>query len=150
MKVKFFSVSGKSAADLLLPEDMILLHGEELDERGESACRSAPENARVQLSFDVADQGALYERFAQALRGGAMPAFEVSMMKVWASETLQRLTEALVDAVGSAGAIAGAQRFGGAEADVVSPFLDTRAFTILGGTNQIQRNILAKQVLRLP
>lgn len=55
MKVKFFSVSGKSAADLLLPEDMILLHGEELDERGESACRSAPENARVQLSFDVDD-----------------------------------------------------------------------------------------------
>lgn len=55
MKVKFFSVSGKSAADLQLPEDMVLLHGEELDDRGESACRSAPENDRVKLSFDVED-----------------------------------------------------------------------------------------------
>jgi hypothetical protein len=55
MKVKFFSVSGKSAADLQLPADMVLLHGEELDDRGESACRSAPENDRVKLSFDVED-----------------------------------------------------------------------------------------------
>lgn len=55
MKIKFFSVSGKSAADLRLPIDMTLLHGEELDERGESACQSAPESARVRLSFDVDD-----------------------------------------------------------------------------------------------
>lgn len=55
MRIKFFSVSGKSAADLRLPNDMTLLHGEELDERGESACRSAPQSARVQLSFDVDD-----------------------------------------------------------------------------------------------
>lgn len=55
MKVRFFSASGKSAAELQLPEDIVLLHGEELDERGESACRSAPEHARVQLSFGVED-----------------------------------------------------------------------------------------------
>jgi hypothetical protein len=54
-KIKFFSVSGKCAADLQLPADLILLHGEELDDRGESACRSAPENGRVQLSFGVDD-----------------------------------------------------------------------------------------------
>jgi hypothetical protein len=55
MKVKFFSTSGKNAADLELPKDMVLLHGEELDDRGESACRSAPERARVKLTFDVED-----------------------------------------------------------------------------------------------
>ncbi|MHC3923585.1 hypothetical protein [Alcaligenes nematophilus] len=55
MKIKFFSVSGKCAADLQLPNEMTLLHGVELDERGESACRSAPQGARVQLSFDVDD-----------------------------------------------------------------------------------------------
>ena len=55
MKVKFFSASGKSADDLQLPEPMVLLHGEVLDDRGESACGSAPENARVKLSFDVDD-----------------------------------------------------------------------------------------------
>lgn len=55
MRVKFFSVSGKSAADLQLPTDLVLLHGEELDERGESACRCAPEEARVRLAFGVDD-----------------------------------------------------------------------------------------------
>jgi hypothetical protein len=55
MRVKFFSVSGTSAADLQLPDDMILLHGEELDERGESACGCAPKDARVMLSFGVDD-----------------------------------------------------------------------------------------------
>lgn len=55
MKVQFFSVSGASAADLQLPDDMVLLHGEELDERGESACGCAPKDARVMLNFDVDD-----------------------------------------------------------------------------------------------
>lgn len=55
MRVRFFSVSGSSAADLSLPDDIVLLHGEELDERGESACGCAPEDARVMLSFGVDD-----------------------------------------------------------------------------------------------
>lgn len=55
MKVKFFSTSGNSAAELQLPEDMILLHGEQLDERGESACGCAQADARVLLSFGVDD-----------------------------------------------------------------------------------------------
>lgn len=55
MKVKIFSEAGKSAADLRLPESMILLHGEELDERGVSACRSAPASARIPLHFNVDD-----------------------------------------------------------------------------------------------
>jgi hypothetical protein len=55
MRVQFFSLSGTSAADLHLPGDMVLLHGEELDERGESACGCAPKDARVMLSFGVED-----------------------------------------------------------------------------------------------
>lgn len=55
MRVQFFSVSGTSATDLHLPDDVVLLHGEELDERGESACSCAPKDARVMLSFGVDD-----------------------------------------------------------------------------------------------
>lgn len=55
MKVKFFSVSGRNAEDLHLPEDMALLHGETLDDRGESACGCAPMNSRFQVSFGVED-----------------------------------------------------------------------------------------------
>lgn len=54
-KVKFFSVSGNSAADLQLPVDIVLLHGEELDQRGQSACACAPLEARVRLNFGVED-----------------------------------------------------------------------------------------------
>ncbi|CAB5515133.1 hypothetical protein LMG26857_04197 [Achromobacter anxifer] len=55
MRVKFFSEKGNSAADLRLPQNMILLHGEELDDRGVSACKSAREDARIPLHFDVDD-----------------------------------------------------------------------------------------------
>lgn len=55
MKVQFFSSSGTSAADLQLPSDFVLLHGEALDERGELACGCAPEDERVMLSFGVDD-----------------------------------------------------------------------------------------------
>jgi hypothetical protein len=55
MRVKFFSRSGTSAADLDLPDDLVLLHGEQLDERGVSACGCAPEAARVMLAYGVDD-----------------------------------------------------------------------------------------------
>ena len=55
MKVKFFSMSGTSAADLQLPDDMVLLRGEELDDRGELACGCAPKEARVMVSFGIDD-----------------------------------------------------------------------------------------------
>jgi len=55
MRVQFISLSGTSAADLSIPDDIVLLHGEELDERGRSACGCAPMNARVKLSFGVDD-----------------------------------------------------------------------------------------------
>jgi len=55
MKVKFFSRSGTSAADLDLPSDTILLHGEKLDERGELACTCTPESARVVVAYGVED-----------------------------------------------------------------------------------------------
>lgn len=55
MKVRFFSYSGASAADLQLPEGLVLLHGEALDERGESACNCSPKGIRTTLSFGVDD-----------------------------------------------------------------------------------------------
>lgn len=55
MKVKFFSRSGTSASDLDLPKDMVLLHGEKLDERGESACSCAPESAHVMVTYGIED-----------------------------------------------------------------------------------------------
>ena len=40
--------------------------------------------------------------------------------------------------------------FGETAIDVLSPFYNSRPGTIYGGSNEIQRNILAKYVLNLP
>ena len=55
MKVKFFSKSSTVVADLELPEGMVLLHGEQLDDRGQLACGCAPQSARVLLKYGVDD-----------------------------------------------------------------------------------------------
>ena len=99
--------------------------------------------------LDVADLASMYERFVQTVRTGVNPSFEVSVMKIWATETQQRLTELLVDMLGDSGTIAGPQNLGGIAVDVLSPFLDSRSTTISAGSSQIQRNVLAKRVLKL-
>jgi hypothetical protein len=53
MKVKFFARSGACAAELDLPKDFVLLHGEQLDDRGQLACGCAPETARILLGYGV-------------------------------------------------------------------------------------------------
>ena len=104
--------------------------------------------ARVtQSACDVLDLAALYERAAEALKAGAAPGMEASVLKIWATETEQRLTQALVELLGDAGTIAGRQAVDGLEIDVLTPFLATRATSIYGGTNEIQRNIIARRLL---
>lgn len=104
----------------------------------------------AQLTMDVLDSAAAYERFAQIMRTGGSFGFEVSMLKIWATETCQRVTELMVEAAGDLGALIGEVDVGGDAIDILYPFLDCRAFTIYGGSSQVQRNILAKNVLDLP
>jgi alkylation response protein AidB-like acyl-CoA dehydrogenase len=72
------------------------------------------------------------------------------MLKIWATETCQRVTELMVDAAGDLGTLAGEVAIGDETIDILYPFLECRAFTIYGGSSQVQRNILAKNVLELP
>lgn len=104
----------------------------------------------TQVTLDVLDAASAYERFAQIMRTGGSFGFEVSMLKIWATETCQRVTELMVEAAGDLGGLAGEVDVAGEPMDVLYPFLDCRAFTIYGGSSQVQRNILAKNVLELP
>ena len=104
----------------------------------------------TQITMDVLDAASAYERFAQIMRTGGSFGFEVSMLKIWATETCQRVTELLVEAAGDLGGLSGEVDVGGDPMDILYPFLDCRAFTIYGGSSQVQRNILAKNVLDLP
>jgi hypothetical protein len=92
-------------------------------------------------------------RFLDQWRGGRQPGAEVSMLKIKGTEIQQALTELMLDAAGpSAQAIAPA---GGTNApdDFVAAlaprYCNMRKTTIYAGSNEIQRNIVAKHVLGL-
>ncbi len=102
------------------------------------------------LKLDLEDLAALYGRFVGKVKRGEPLGPDVSMLKIWAMETWQRLSGLLLETGAEEGAIAGVHDIGGVEADFLSPFYYSLPATIYGGSSEIQRNILAKTVLHLP
>ena len=99
----------------------------------------------TQLEWDVADLRALYARFAEIVRRGDPLPPEVSLLKIWSSETYARIADLGVDAMASAGGLHPKDDTLGANAMV--HFYRSRASTIYAGSAEVQRNILAKQLL---
>lgn len=104
----------------------------------------------TQLKFDVLDLQASYDRFVDVIREGGSFGTEVSMLKIWAAETCQRIYEFDLEIAASYGATWGDARVGDTEMDWLTPYLHSRVLTIYGGSCQIQRNILATNTLGLP
>jgi len=104
----------------------------------------------AQLKLDLADLGSLYGRYADKVRRGEALGPDVSILKIFAMETYQRLSELLIESADEQGVLDGEVDYGGQAVDVMSPFYMSRPGTIYGGSNEIQRNIVAKDVLRLP
>jgi alkylation response protein AidB-like acyl-CoA dehydrogenase len=104
----------------------------------------------IALKLDIEDGAALYGRFVEQVKRGEPLGQDVSMLKIWTMETWQRLAELLVEAGAEQGVIAGVHDIAGVETDFLSPFYYSRPATIYGGSSEIQRNILAKYVLKLP
>ena len=72
------------------------------------------------------------------------------MLKIIGTENYQRIAEFLLELAGSAGGMPGDVELEGADFDWFCSYYNSRPATIYGGTNEIQRNILATQVLGLP
>ena len=104
----------------------------------------------IALKLDIEDGAALYGRFVEQVKRGEPLGQDVSMLKIWTMETWQRLSELLVEAGAEQGVIAGVHDVAGVETDFLNPFYYSRPATIYGGSSEIQRNILAKYVLKLP
>jgi alkylation response protein AidB-like acyl-CoA dehydrogenase len=104
----------------------------------------------IALKLDIEDGAALYSRFVEQVKRGEPLGQDVSMLKIWTMETWQRLAELLVEVGAEQGVIAGVHDVAGVEADFLNPFYYSRPATIYGGSSEIQRNILAKYVLKLP
>lgn len=72
---------------------------------------------------------------------------ESSYLKVLATETTQRILDRALEAAGVLAALAQAPEIEGTRLDVNELFLQSRRLTIYGGSNEIQRTILATRVL---
>lgn len=109
----------------------------------------------AQLQADLHDYRLLYSRTCDAIAdSGKAPGPEVSMLKVYASELLHRLTEFNVEVGAEYGAVVGDVAIGGdstadMQADLYWQLMMARPVTIFAGANEIQRDILAKTVLGL-
>jgi alkylation response protein AidB-like acyl-CoA dehydrogenase len=104
----------------------------------------------IALRLDLEDGAALYGRFVEQVKRGEPLGQDVSMLKIWTMETWQRLAELLVEAGAEDGVIAGVRDVAGVETDFLNPYYYSRPATIYGGSSEIQRNILARYVLKLP
>lgn len=103
----------------------------------------------AELQLDVADLGAVYAGFASLVRaGGTLPA-KVSLLKIWATETHERIARLLVETAAEYGGSECPVDVGAGPQRVLAPWINALGATIFSGSNEIQRNILARQVLGL-
>ena len=103
----------------------------------------------TRLRLDLEDHKALYSEFvAKVYRGEALGP-DVSMLKVHQTELYQRITETMLEIAGEYGGQFGPLD-GNRELNPAGLFIQSRPSTIYAGSNEIQRNILAKNVLELP
>ena len=103
----------------------------------------------TKLRLELADLKALHATYVDIVRRGDTLGPDVSMLKVIQTELFQKITDAMLDVAGeNAGLLEPME--GNRELNPSGLFLQARPATIYGGSNEIQRNILAKNVLELP
>lgn len=100
------------------------------------------------LRMELEDHKSFYKTFADMVRRGETLGPDVSMLKINQSTLYQKITDRILDIAGELGALADPL----SEAASLYPgsvFLQARPSSIYGGSSEIQRNIVAKQVLGL-
>ena len=104
-----------------------------------------------ELRLDVVDLGAAFVRVVDVLRRGGEVGPEVSILKIWVSEAFQRIADLMIDVGGEAAVLDESEPLAdGTSIHVAKQYFLARSAAIYAGTNDIQRNIVAKAVLGLP
>ena len=92
-------------------------------------------------------------RFLDQLRGGRAPGAEVSLLKIKGTEIQQAITELMVQIAGPFAQpfrpVNGETGFDRLTASLLPRYCNVRKATIYAGSNEIQRNIIAKATLGL-
>jgi alkylation response protein AidB-like acyl-CoA dehydrogenase len=105
----------------------------------------------VRLAMEVEDMVALYVRLLEVLRRGDALGEEVSVLKLAVTELFQQVTDLMLEAAGEYGGTDAVLPLAdGSSLKPVNPYYLSRPATIYGGSSEVQRNILAKALLKLP
>ena len=103
----------------------------------------------TRLRLEMEDLKALHGTYVDVVRRGGTLGPDVSMLKVIQTELFQRITDQMMDIAGeNAGLLEPME--GNRNLHPSGQFIQARPSTIYGGSNEIQRNILSKNVLGLP
>ncbi len=104
----------------------------------------------VQFEMDKLCYGATYQRTTDAAKAGRGMGPEGSMFKLYLSEMNQRGSDLRQRLVGNDSLVWDGEDVPAEEREMTRGWLYGKAGTILGGTSEIQMNIIAKRVLGLP
>ncbi|EHM01774.1 acyl-CoA dehydrogenase, middle domain protein [Acetobacteraceae bacterium AT-5844] len=102
----------------------------------------------ARFAMELDDLKELYESFVAALRRGETLGPDVSILKIVQTELFQRITEEMLEVAGGHAGLL--DPMPGEELHPAGQFLLARPSTIFGGSSEILRNILARNVLDLP
>lgn len=102
------------------------------------------------LRLDVDHLAIVYGNFFAQLQQGEKLGPDVSLLKIWATETYQRIADLVIEIAGPAGGAAGLVQAAPPELSVTGTYYRARPSTIYGGSSEVQRNIIAKRILKLP
>jgi alkylation response protein AidB-like acyl-CoA dehydrogenase len=104
----------------------------------------------ARLLLEVEDLSALYASYAEIVKRGESLPPSVSQLKIWATETYRKIGMALSEAGQEYGGNHPVDSIGDSPDNLLTPLINSASATVYGGSNEIQRNILAKTVLGLP
>ena len=103
----------------------------------------------ARLRLELEDLKALFGTHVAKLRRGESLGPDVSMLKVIQTELFQKITDTMLDIGGENGGLLEPME-GNRDLNIGGLYIQARPATIYGGSNEIQRNILSKNVLGLP
>ncbi len=103
----------------------------------------------TRLRLELDDLKALHSTYVDIVRRGDPLPADVSMLKVIQTELFQKITDTMMEIAGENAGLLDPME-GNRDLHPSGLFIQARPSTIYGGSNEIQRNILAKNVLGLP
>jgi alkylation response protein AidB-like acyl-CoA dehydrogenase len=132
---------------------LVSMAKEAVGERDGRIADSSIREQVISLALDELALGLTIQRSVESRKATGAPGPEISMFKLYQSELGQRRDELMLALRGSdalAWSSGPAASFSDEDVMLTRGWLGAKATTIYGGSSEIQRNIIAKRVLKLP